>query len=70
MKPKQILLFLAVFLLLLASTQSLVQLSWKEATLVGYLKSVWDNIVSLFFALIVAVPLTVTLQKKYEKNGK
>jgi len=70
MKPKQVLLFLAVFLLLLAATQSLVQLSWKEASLIGYLKSLWDNIVSLFFALIVAVPLTVTLQKKYEKNGK
>ena len=70
MKPKQVLLFLAIFLLLLSATQSLVQLSWKDASFIGYLKSLWDNFVSLFFALIVAVPLTVILQKKYEKNGK
>lgn len=69
MKPKQVLLFLAIFLLLLATTQSLVQLDWKEATLTGYLNSVWDNIVSLFFALIVTIPITVIIQKKYEKNG-
>jgi hypothetical protein len=69
MKPKHILLFLTVFLLLLAATQSLVQLNWKEASVIGYLDRVWDNTVSLFFALIVTIPITVIIQKKYEKNG-
>jgi hypothetical protein len=69
MKPKHILAFLALFLVVLASVQSLVQISWKDATLLGYFQSVWDNVVSLFFALIVAIPVTVIIQKKYEKNG-
>jgi hypothetical protein len=70
MKPKHILAFLGLFLITLASMQSLIELSWKEATLIGYLKDVWSNVVSLFFSLLIAIPITVIVQKKYEKNDR
>jgi hypothetical protein len=70
MKPKHILAFLGLFLVTLAAMQSLIELSWKEATLIGYLKEVWHNIISLFFSLLIAIPITVIVQKKYEKNDR
>jgi hypothetical protein len=50
--------------------QSLIEFSWKEATFIGYLKDVWKNTVSLFFSLLVAIPITVIIQKKYDENRK
>ena len=70
MKPKHIIAFLGLFLITLAAMQSLVELSWKEATFISYLKDVWKNVVSLFFSLLIAIPITVILQKKYEKNDR
>jgi hypothetical protein len=70
MKAKHILAFLSVFLITLAVTQSFVELSWKETTLMIYLKDVGHKIVSLFFSLLVAIPITMIIQKKYEKNDR
>jgi hypothetical protein len=70
MKPKHIIAFLGLFLITLAAMQSLIELSWKEATFISYLKDVWKNVVSLFFSLLIAIPITVILQKKYEKNDR
>jgi hypothetical protein len=70
MKPKHIIAFLGLFLITLATMQSLIELSWKEATFISYLKDVWKNVVSLFFSLLIAIPITVILQKKYEKNDR
>lgn len=70
MKPKQIIAFLGLFLVTLALMQSLIELSWKEATFIGYLTDVWKNFVSLFFSLLVAIPITVIIQKKYDENRK
>ena len=41
MKAKHILAFLSVFLITLAVTQSLVELSWKEITLTIYSVSIF-----------------------------
>ena len=70
MKPKHIIAFLGLFLITLAAMQSLIELSWKEATFISYLKDVWKNVVSLFFSLLIEIPITVILQKKYEKNDR
>lgn len=70
MKAKHMLAFLSVFLITLAVTQSLVELSWKETTLTIYLKDIGCKIVSLFFSLLVAIPITMIIQKKYEKNDR
>jgi hypothetical protein len=70
MKSKNILMFLGLFLITLAVTETLIETSWKDITLIGYLKDLWYNLVSLFFALLVAIPITVLTQKKYETNGK
>lgn len=70
MKPKQIIAFLGLFLFTLALMQSLIELSWKEATFIGYLTDVWKNFVSLFFSMLIAIPVTVIIQKKYDENRK
>lgn len=70
MKPKQILLFLVLFLIVTSMTQSLIELTWKTQTIVEFFKEAFYNTVSLFFALIVAIPVTVLILKKYEKDGQ
>lgn len=70
MKPKHILTFLGLFLLILGVTQTLIEISWKEVTLISYLEDLWNNLVSLFFALLVAIPITVLTQRKYENTRK
>jgi hypothetical protein len=71
MKPRQIISFLALFLLVTATMQSLVELAWVEFN--GYesfFRGVFHNLTSLFFSLIVSIPVTVLILKKYEKNGQ
>ena len=70
MKPKHILTFLGLFLLILGVTQTLIEISWKEVTLISYLEDLWNNLVSLFFALLVDIPITVLTQRKYENTRK
>jgi hypothetical protein len=70
MKPKHILAFLSIFLVTLAGIQTLIEISWKDLTITSYLGAFWKHTVSLFFSLLVAIPITVLIQKKYENNGK
>lgn len=70
MKPRQILSFLVLFLLVTATMQSLVELAWTQYEgVASFFEVILRNIVSLFFSLIVAIPVTVLILKKYEKNG-
>lgn len=51
-------------------TQSLIELTWKTQNIAEFFKEAFYNTVSLFFALIVAIPVTVLILKKYEKDGQ
>jgi hypothetical protein len=70
MKPKQILAFLVLFLLITSTVQSLIELTWKSQDVIEFFKGAFYNTISLFFALIVAIPITVLILKKNEKNGQ
>lgn len=69
MKPKQILFFLLLFLVVTSMMQSLIELTWKTQSVTEFFKEAFYNTVSLFFALIVAIPASALILKKYEKNG-
>lgn len=59
-----------MFLLVTSGMQSLIELTWKTQGIVEFFKEAAYNTISLFFALIVAIPVTVLILKKYEKNGQ
>lgn len=69
MKPGQILKTLILFLGALSLAQTTLQISKAEGV-IGYLKLLGSNFVTITLGFIVAAPLAVLLAKKYEKNDR